>query len=156
MNDKLVSVVMCTYNGSRFVAEQIDSICNQTYQHLQIIILDDASTDDTFDIVRQYAGRDARIQCYCNDKNLGFNLNFSKACRLAAGDFVAIADQDDIWELTKIEKLVAKIQEREKTVLVHGISARFDPSGKYHLKSHKLVNYKAGNDVRNFFLSNYI
>jgi glycosyltransferase involved in cell wall biosynthesis len=156
MNNSLVSVVMCTYNGSRFVAEQIASICNQTYKNLQIIIVDDASADPTYEIVKQYAGKDERIRSYRNDNNLGFNLNFNKACRLATGDFIAIADQDDIWELTKIEKLLAKMVEDPDTLLVHCISARFEKFGKFHLKSHKLVNYLAGHDPRNFFLSNYI
>ena len=156
MNTQLVSVVMCTYNGSRFVAEQIDSICSQTYEQLEIIIVDDASSDNTFDIVKQHFDKDARIRAYRNDKNLGFNLNFNKACKLATGDFIAIADQDDIWEKMKIEKLVAKINESPDILLTHCISARFEEFGKFHMKSHKLVNYHAGNDVRNFFLANYI
>lgn len=156
MNNCLVSVVMCTYNGSRFVAEQIESICNQTYKNLQLIIVDDASTDNSCEILKQYADKDQRILFYKNENNLGFNLNFNKACKLATGDFIAIADQDDIWELTKIEKLLAKINEDKNTLLVHCISARFEKFGKFHLKSHKLVNYSAGKDVRNFFLSNYI
>jgi len=156
MNNSLVSVVVCTYNGSRFVSEQIESICKQTYPNLQIIIVDDASTDNTFEIVKQWADKDQRIQLHRNEKNLGFNLNFDKACKLTTGDYIAIADQDDIWELTKIEKLVAKINESPDTLLVHCISARFEQFGKFHLKSHKLVNYLAGNDVRNFYLQNYI
>lgn len=156
MNNGLVSVVMCTYNGSRFVAEQIKSICNQTYKNLRVIIVDDASTDTTYEIVKRYAAKDERIQAYKNDNNLGFNLNFNKACKLATGDFIAIADQDDIWEKTKIEKLLAKINEDPDILLVHCISARFEKFGKFHLKSHKLVNYLAGKDVRNFFLSNFI
>ena len=156
MDNSLVSVVMCTYNGGRFVAEQLESICAQTYDKLQLIIVDDASTDNTYEIVKQYADKDKRIQLYQNDNNLGFNLNFNKAGRLATGDFIAIADQDDIWELTKIEKLFAKINEDPDTLLVHCISARFEKFGKFHLKSYKLVNYLAGKDVRNFFLFNYI
>jgi hypothetical protein len=75
---------------------------------------------------------------------------------MASGDFIAIADQDDIWEKTKIEKLLAKITESPGTLLTHCISARFEEFGQFHMKSHKLVNYLAGGDVRNFFLSNYI
>ena len=156
MNNAPVSIVMCTYNGSRFVAEQIESICHQTHEQLQIIIVDDASTDTTYDIVKQWAARDKRIQAYKNENNLGFNLNFNKACKLATGDFIAIADQDDIWEKAKVEKLLVKISESPDTLLVHCISARFEKFGKFDLKSHKLVNYLAGKDVRNFFLSNYI
>ena len=156
MSNSLVSVVMCTYNGSRFVSEQIESICGQSYPDLQVIIVDDASTDNTYEIVKQWADKDRRIQPYRNENNLGFNLNFNKACKLATGDFIAIADQDDIWELTKIEKLLSKINENRETLLVHCISARFETLGKFHLKSHKLVNYFAGKDIRNFFLQNYI
>jgi len=156
MDNNLVSVVMCTYNGSRFLAEQIESIRGQTHKELQIVIVDDASTDNTYELIKQFAEKDNRIQGFRNEKNLGFNLNFDKACKLAVGDYVAIADQDDVWEPSKIEKLLNKINENGDTLLVHGISARFDKSGKYHLKSHKLVNYEAGKDVRNFFLSNYI
>jgi len=156
MNNQLVSVVMCTYNGSRFVAEQIESICKQTYRDLEIIIIDDASSDNTFEIVKAFTRIDNRIRAYQNEKNLGFNLNFDKACKAATGDFIAIADQDDVWEKTKIEKLVAKIKETPDTLLTHCISARFEEFGKFHMKSHKLVNYQAGNDVRNFFLANYI
>src|SRR5258706_1427085 len=156
MNNTLVSVVMCTYNGSRFVAEQIESICRQTYASLQVIIVDDASTDNTYEIINQYAASDERISPYRNEQNLGFNLNFNKACKLAKGDFIAIADQDDIWEISKVEKLLAKIYEHAETLLVHCISARFEKFGEFHLKSHKLVNYSAGKDVRNFFLSNFI
>src|SRR5437868_2195931 len=123
--NSLVSVVMCTYNGSRFVAEQIESICSQTYKELQVIIVDDASSDNTYDIVTQWAAKDPRIQAYRNENNIGFNLNFNKACKLATGDFIAIADQDDIWELTKIEKLMSKINESPDILLVHCISARF-------------------------------
>src|SRR5258706_6364561 len=108
MDNSLVSVVMCTYNGGRFVAEQLESICGQTYDKLQIIIVDDASTDNSYEIVKQHADKDKRIQPYQNDNNIGVNLNFNKACKLATGDLIAIADQDDIWERTKIEKLLAK------------------------------------------------
>jgi len=156
MNNQLVSVVMCTYNGSRFVAEQIRSIGTQTYTNLEIIIVDDASSDNTFEIVKSFANHDNRIRAYQNEKNLGFNLNFNKACKAATGDFIAIADQDDVWEKTKIEKLLTKIKESPETLLTHCISARFEEFGKFHMKSHKLVNYSAGNDVRNFFLANYI
>lgn len=156
MSNSLVSVVMCTYNGSRFVAEQIESICGQTYTNLQIIIVDDASTDTTYEIVKHYADKDERIIAYRNDTNMGFNLNFNKACSLATGDFIAIADQDDIWEPSKTEKLLAKMNEDTGTLLVHCISARFKTFGEFSLKSHKLVNYLAGEDVRSFFIFNYI
>lgn len=156
MNHPLVSVVLCTYNGDRFVAEQLESICRQNYPHLEIIIVDDSSTDGTFELLTQYAQKDQRIRLYHNEKNLGFNLNFNRACSLAKGDFIAIADQDDIWHESKIDILLAKLQEDPDTILVHCISVRFEKFGDFHEKSLKMVNYHSGKCVRNFFLSNFI
>jgi glycosyltransferase involved in cell wall biosynthesis len=152
----LVSVVMCTYNGALYVAEQLESILQQTYAHLEILIADDASTDDTYQILKQYAERDGRIILYQREKNAGYNTNFSEACTKATGAFIAIADQDDIWELKKIETLVKKIKPDERVVLVHSISARFEIRSKPHMRSLRLLNYFRGNDIRVFFLNNYI
>ena len=155
-HNELVSVVMCTYNGSRFVDEQLESILGQTYAPLEVIVADDASTDDTYDIIVTYAANDSRITLYRNEKNAGYNTNFSNACARTSGKYIAIADQDDIWELTKVAELVNKIKEEKETVMVHGISARFEEEGKPHLRSTKMVNYFRGNDMRLFFLSNFI
>jgi len=156
MADQLVSVVMCTYNGSLYVREQLDSILNQDYPHLEVIVGDDASTDDTFAILQAYAASDKRIRIYRNEINTGYNINFSKACALTAGAYVAISDQDDIWELNKITELVRALNEDPSYMLVHGISARFEEQGKPHLRSLKKVNYIRGNDLRKFFMLNII
>jgi glycosyltransferase involved in cell wall biosynthesis len=152
----LVSVVMCTYNGALYVAEQLESILQQTHGHLEIIIADDASTDDTYQILKRYAVQDRRIILYQREKNAGYNTNFSEACAKATGAFIAIADQDDIWEAGKIESLLKTIKSDAGIVLVHSISARFEEREKPHLRSLRLVNYFRGNDIRIFFLSNFI
>ena len=152
----LVSVVMCTYNGSSFVEEQLRSILSQSYSNLEVIIADDASTDDTFSLLEPYTLQDERILLYRNEKNLGYNLNFSVACSKTSGAYIAIADQDDIWEEDKIRLLLEKMDEDEQTVMVHAKSARFETRNKPHLKSLELVNYFEGNDLRLFYLSNFI
>ncbi|RYY38226.1 MAG: glycosyltransferase [Chitinophagaceae bacterium] len=152
----LVSVVMCTYNGARFVGEQLESILQQTYSPLEVIVADDASKDDTYAILQQYAAKDARIRLYRNEQNTGYNINFSNACEKARGAFIAIADQDDIWEHNKIAQLMEVITKDEDIVLVHGISARFEERDAPHLKSLKMIHYFRGNDLRLFYLSNYI
>ena len=156
MSNEIVSVIMCTYNGALYVEEQLDSILEQTYPALEIIIADDASTDETWSILQSYAERDQRIRIFRNEKNVGFNVNFSQACEKASGDFIAIADQDDIWEPQKIAILVQKIKESRETMLVHCISARFEEKGKPHMRSLRLLNYFNGNDIRYFMLSNYV
>lgn len=101
-----VSVVMCTYNGEKFLQEQIDSILNQTYPIHELIIQDDRSTDHTVDIVRKYQHQDSRVKLFINEQPLGFNHNFSIAFTRAEGDYIASTDQDDIWRADKIEVLL--------------------------------------------------
>ena len=81
-----VSVVMITYNGARFVREQIDSLLRQTYPFSELIVQDDCSTDSTCDIVREYARRDPRIHLFVNPENMGWNRNFMSAMQRATGD----------------------------------------------------------------------
>jgi glycosyltransferase involved in cell wall biosynthesis len=126
MSEPLVSIVLCTYNGSRFVEEQIDSLLKQTYRNTEIIISDDASDDDTPEILQQYKS-DSRVQLYLHKKNKGPVSNFSFALEKAAGEFICCCDQDDIWMESKIEKLLAAIQDCN---LVYGNSILIDESGK--------------------------
>ncbi len=101
-----VSVALCTYNGARFLRQQLDTLLNQSFKQLEIIIVDDASTDNTFSILKEYQKKDGRIQLFTNETTLGFNKNFEKALSLTTGTWVAIADQDDIWHLQKIEHML--------------------------------------------------
>jgi glycosyltransferase involved in cell wall biosynthesis len=100
---------MATYNGALFLRTQLDSLLRQTYPYLEIIVVDDGSTDDTLSILREYASAHPHIHIYPNDRNLGYVRNFEKGCGLAKGEFLALCDQDDSWKEDKIEKLVAAI-----------------------------------------------
>lgn len=104
-----VSVVMATYNGARFIREQLDSILGQIYPIKEIIIQDDGSNDGTIDIIQEYISRYPIIHLYQNQNNLGFNMNFITAFRRVTTDLVCIADQDDIWFKDKILKQVEAI-----------------------------------------------
>lgn len=101
-----VSIVMCTYNGEPFVAPQLQTICGQTYTNLEIIVVDDCSTDNTWQQITEFASRDSRIKAYRNTVNLGIAKNFERACSLASADFIAFSDQDDLWHPEKIERLM--------------------------------------------------
>ena len=105
----LVSIAVCTFNGSCHLEEQILSLINQTYQNLEIIIIDDRSTDGTLDILKLITAKDRRIRLYENLENLGYVKNFEKAIGLCKGEFIALCDQDDIWCLNKVESLLESI-----------------------------------------------
>lgn len=104
-----VSVIMATYNGEKYIREQLDSILQQTYPIHEIIIQDDCSTDGTMDILASYAEQYPIIKVERNEQNVGYNTNFKRAAMRATGDFVAISDQDDVWFPQKIERLVGEI-----------------------------------------------
>lgn len=107
----LVSIAMCTYNGERFLKEQLESILNQTYKNIELIITDDCSKDTTVEIIKEYQKSDSRIKLYQNENNLGFVKNFEKAISLCKGEYITLSDQDDIWKLEKIETYVNEIGE---------------------------------------------
>lgn len=113
MTDKTVSVVMATYNGEKYIREQLDSIIAQTYPIYELIIQDDGSRDRTMEICQEYAKRYAFIHIYQNEHNLGCDKNFETAAMRATGDFVALSDQDDIWFKDKIAKQVAAIGDND-------------------------------------------
>jgi glycosyltransferase involved in cell wall biosynthesis len=105
----LISVVLGTYNGATYLHEQLDSILAQTWPSLEIIAIDDGSTDTTVSILREYAARDPRIKIVVNEQNLGFIRNFEKGCSLATGHWISLCDQDDYWMPDKIEKMARAI-----------------------------------------------
>ncbi len=113
-----VSVVMCTYNGEKYIREQMDSILFQTYPIYELIIQDDGSTDNTINIIKEYQKTDERIKLFCNETSFGFNNNFSTAFAKASGDYIASSDQDDIWRSDKIEILLNSMHD-DHTLLFH-------------------------------------
>lgn len=98
------SVALCTYNGERFIREQIDSILNQTQSVDEIVVCDDGSTDKTLDILEQYAIDNLNLfRIYKNEVNLRSVKNFEKAISLCSNEVIFLCDQDDKWESTKVK-----------------------------------------------------
>jgi glycosyltransferase involved in cell wall biosynthesis len=111
-----VSVALCTYNGSRFLGEQLRSIAEQTTLPCELIICDDGSTDSTPEIVGVFADEAPfPVHFLRNETTLGSTKNFEKALRLCSGDAIALCDQDDLWHKDKIECL-ARVLENEPDV----------------------------------------
>ena len=125
--EPLISIALCTYNGAQFLEEQVKSILSQTHKNIELIILDDCSTDDTFQISENLAVHYPQIKSFRNTQNLGFNKNFEKAINLTTGEYIAISDQDDIWLPNKLEILLANIKDKW---LVFSNSELIDDEGK--------------------------
>lgn len=112
INSCLVSVVIATFNGEQFLQQQLDSIINQSYKDLEIIIVDDCSKDNTITIINEYAFKDTRIVLIQNETNLGYIKNFEKGCTIAKGEFIALCDQDDVWHPDKIKRSLENIENK--------------------------------------------
>lgn len=102
-----ISVALCTYNGEKFIEQQLDSILNQTIAVDEIIICDDCSKDNTISIVNKYIEKKPSLfKIFINETNLKSNANFEKAIQLATGDYIFLSDQDDVWRNDKVEKIL--------------------------------------------------
>ncbi|MFN5324372.1 MAG: glycosyltransferase family 2 protein [Bacteroidota bacterium] len=116
----LVTVLMPCYNASRFLADAFDSILNQSYTNLEILAIDDGSTDGTANIISHYASLDSRIKPHFNEMNMGLIKTLNKGCQLANGKYIARMDSDDISMPNRVELLV---QELERDLEVDLVSA---------------------------------
>lgn len=108
----MISIAMTTYNGERFLREQLDSILAQTVTDWELHVCDDCSTDSTCAILEEYANRDSRIHLHLNEHNLGFKKNFEKAISFCIGEYIALSDQDDVWLPFHLEKLLANLGDK--------------------------------------------
>lgn len=125
-----VSVVMATYNGETFFQSQIDSVLNQTYSNIQLLIFDDASSDLTVELIKRYAKSDSRVHLHLSYENLGLVSNFERGLFLAEGEYIVLADQDDIFQPDKIEKQVAVMAQNPDLDLVISDSELIDENNQ--------------------------
>lgn len=105
----MISVCMATYNGGKFIGEQLESILSQLPPDAEIVIADDGSTDDTLAVVKSIG--DARLRVLPAEKHLGVIYNFERALQASEGEIIFLADQDDIWLPGKVEKVLAALNE---------------------------------------------
>ena len=104
--DELVSIIMPSYNTAQYISETIQSVLGQTYKNWELIIVDDCSTDDTDDILKQYLA-DNRIRYIKNKVNSGAAVSRNRALREARGKWIAFLDSDDLWLPEKLEEQIS-------------------------------------------------
>lgn len=115
----LVSVGMPVYNGDQYLEQALDSLLNQVYDNYQIIIVDNASTDRTFEIAKAYSFRSPKIKYHRNDQNIGAAANFNKAYALSEGDYFMWAAHDDWWAPSYISTCVDELERYPDSVLCY-------------------------------------
>lgn len=135
------------YNGEKFLKEQVDSVLQQTYSPIELIIADDASTDESRKVLNAYEHHPG-VKIIYRDQNIGVAKNFALAAGQAKGEFIAFSDQDDIWKANKIERLVAAIGAKP---LVYSDSILIDKDGRsLGKKLSRLKNMYSGSDSRGY------
>jgi glycosyltransferase involved in cell wall biosynthesis len=109
-----VAIVMTTYNGEKYVGEQIDSILASAYQDFELFIYDDGSKDNTLPILREYEAKNpTKIHVIQNEENLGVTTNFLSALRKTTIDYVMFCDQDDVWKQNKMAVTLKRMRHME-------------------------------------------
>jgi glycosyltransferase involved in cell wall biosynthesis len=129
----MISLVLCTYNGERFLTEQLESILGQTLLPDEIILSDDGSTDGTLELARSLLdsprAAGIRVRIITRQEPLGPAGNFSEALSHATSTFVALADQDDVWHVDKLAVLSARLEGDSTLLAVHSDAALVNASG---------------------------
>lgn len=127
MIDGLVSIIMPSWNTSRFIAESIQSVINQTYKKWELLIVDDCSTDNTDKIVASF--HDDRIKYFKNKKNCGAALTRNGAMRKAQGEWIAFLDSDDLWTSEKLDHQI-KFMKKHNLVFSYHDFVKIDEESK--------------------------
>lgn len=135
--NELISVVIPAYNAEKYIEATIRSVLAQTYRNFEIIVIDDASTDKTVEIVRKMAENEPRIQLYPNETNLGVALSRNRGFSLAKGQWVALLDSDDVWRAEKLERQLALAKKSGADIIYC---------------SYALVEEKSGERVKDYLL----
>jgi glycosyltransferase involved in cell wall biosynthesis len=151
MDKPAVSVLMTTYNRSNYIKEAIDSVLNQSYKNFELIIIDDGSTDNTFDIVKSI--KDRRISYYYQD-NSGQNSARNTGIILSDGEYIAMIDSDDIWEADKLKKQVEILDKYNEIGLVFCGTVFINQDNEIVYKK-PLIDYK-GDVLKKLLLTNFL
>lgn len=140
-----ISVVMTTYNGEKYVEEQLDSIRTQTRKADEVLIFDDQSSDQTVQLIQSYIDynelNDWKVMV--NASNKGWKKNFFEGIQETSGDIIFLCDQDDIWILDKIEKMIRILEENEKISVLasdYSISLEGEKRSNYQSAARQMKN----------------
>lgn len=144
IKSELCSVIMPAYNSEKYIADSIRSVLNQTYKNLELIIVDDFSSDATKEIIETFAEQDIRIKVISNSINLGCAAARNRAIASSAGKYIAFLDSDDIWVSNKLENEIEEINQQQCD-LIYTAYEMIDSDNK--VIKHRLIPQKATMDL---------
>ncbi|HEV7379220.1 MAG TPA: glycosyltransferase, partial [Dyadobacter sp.] len=127
----MISVAMCTYNGAKYLPQQLESIANQTIPVGELVVCDDGSTDNTIEVIKSFAATSSfPIAIHSNIRNLGSTKNFEKCLNLCQGEIIFLCDQDDKWREDKVEKQLAYLNAHPEKDAVFSDAMMIDNDSK--------------------------
>ncbi|BCD97534.1 glycosyltransferase family 2 protein [Marinagarivorans cellulosilyticus] len=153
----LVSIAVTTYNGARYLRQQLDSLLAQDYPSLEIVVADDCSTDNTRAILVEYECHE-NFRWYKNAKNLGYIKNFEHVIKRCRGEYIALCDQDDEWYTDKITKTLAFLHEKDALLAYCDADLIAADNSKIgmNLLSHSPTGPIDGGEYEKFYLLNTV
>ncbi len=160
MDEEKVDILLATYNGEKYLREQLDSILNQSYRNFNLIISDDCSRKETREILKEYESKDDRVKVYYQQENIGSNRNFEYLLSKVKSKYYMFSDQDDVWIEDKIKLSVEKIIETDSDLVFTDLEVVDEKLNKLHSsfnKKMKLIKkIKKYKDYRLEYLYNCI
>lgn len=128
MIDDLVSIITPCYNGSRFISQTINSVISQSYQKWEMIVIDDGSTDNSAEIVREFCAHEPRVRLICQANGGSANAR-NHGIREAQGQYIALLDADDLWKTDFLSEQIAFMKEKD-TLCVYSSYERIDEDSR--------------------------
>lgn len=142
--DERVSIIMPAYNCQDFIGKAIESVINQTYQNWELIVVDDCSSDQTVEIITNYANQESRIVLKRNKENRGAAYSRNKGIKYAQGEYIAFLDSDDLWDQKKLEMQVDFMKKNKSLfscTYYRKINEKGEETGQY-IKDKSKIYYK--------------
>lgn len=147
----MISVCIATYNGEKYIREQVKSILGQLESDDEIVISDDGSKDNTIDILESFY--DKRIKIYYNQGRHGVVPNFENALRHTQGDFIFLSDQDDVWNPNKVRLCIEALSNVD--LVIHNSDVVFEDDSNRHEDFFKLRHSGSGY-LKNLYKNTYV
>lgn len=149
MNEQLISVIIGSYNNGNVIHETIESFTKQTYQNIEILLVDDGSTDNTFEVMNQYKDKDSRIKVF-SQENKGASAARELGYLHATGDFIFLSDADDVWDseiLSDLKSLLDNNLESDFAVTYYRKESNGQAISDYDWSKHKEENRVSDDEV---------
>lgn len=145
MNDKLATVILPVYNDEKYILDMLDSVANQTYKNIELLIIDDGSTDKSVDLIKEWIKErsgNLSVKLHVNSETQGLTANINRGVTEARGDYILLADHDDVWHTDKITKQVNYLQANQDVICCFSDRRLIDNDGKVIFDSeYRLTNF---------------